>query len=83
MSRRNFTRHFRQATGMSFKQWLLEQRLAARALDAGDQRRAGRTGGAAGRLRLGPVAAPAFQAALQTSPAAYRKAFQRSAPSHA
>jgi transcriptional regulator GlxA family with amidase domain len=28
MSRRNFTRHFRQATGTSFKQWLLTQRLA-------------------------------------------------------
>ena len=28
MSRRNFTRHFRQATGTSFKQWLLAQRLA-------------------------------------------------------
>ncbi|THC44490.1 GlxA family transcriptional regulator [Massilia sp. Mn16-1_5] len=28
MSRRNFTRHFRQATGTSFKQWLLSQRLA-------------------------------------------------------
>lgn len=28
MSRRNFTRHFRQATGTSFKQWLLNQRLA-------------------------------------------------------
>jgi transcriptional regulator GlxA family with amidase domain len=27
MSRRNFTRHFRQATGTSFKQWLLNQRL--------------------------------------------------------
>lgn len=28
MSRRNFTRHFRQATGTSFKQWLLNQRMA-------------------------------------------------------
>jgi transcriptional regulator GlxA family with amidase domain len=28
MSRRNFTRHFRQLTGTSFKQWLLSQRLA-------------------------------------------------------
>jgi transcriptional regulator GlxA family with amidase domain len=27
MSRRNFTRHFRQLTGTSFKQWLLSQRL--------------------------------------------------------
>src|SRR5699024_10485311 len=38
MSRRNFTRHFREATGMSFTQWLLEQRLAhaRRLLEAGD-----------------------------------------------
>jgi transcriptional regulator GlxA family with amidase domain len=28
MSRRSFTRHFRQSTGTSFKQWLLNQRLA-------------------------------------------------------
>lgn len=28
MSRRNFTRHFRDATGTSFKQWLLNQRVA-------------------------------------------------------
>jgi transcriptional regulator GlxA family with amidase domain len=27
MSRRNFTRHFRQATGTTVKQWLLNQRL--------------------------------------------------------
>jgi transcriptional regulator GlxA family with amidase domain len=36
MSRRNFTRHFRDATGTSFKQWLLNQRVA-HAQAAGDQ----------------------------------------------
>ena len=76
MSRRNFTRHFRQATGTSFKQWLLAQRLAhARwMLETGDAavevvaQEAGF--GSALSLRLH------FRAALQTSPAAYRKAFR-------
>ena len=79
MSRRNFTRHFRQATGTSFKQWLLAQRLAhARwMLETGDAaievvaRRAGF--GSALSLRQH------FRAALQTSPAAYRKAFREQA----
>ena len=75
MSRRNFTRHFRQATGMSFKQWLLGQRLAhARQLlesgDAAIEIVAQQAGfGSALSLRQH------FRAALQTSPTAYRKEF--------
>ena len=75
MSRRSFTRHFRDSTGTSFKQWLLNQRLAhaqrllettalsieAIAQDAGF--------GAALSLRHH------FRAALRTSPSAYRKLF--------
>ncbi|MGO4477438.1 GlxA family transcriptional regulator [Massilia sp. 2TAF26] len=78
MSRRNFTRHFRQATGMSFKQWLLEQRLAhARSLlegsDAPVELVAQRAGfGSALSLRQH------FRSALQTSPAAYRRQFRTS-----
>jgi transcriptional regulator GlxA family with amidase domain len=78
MSRRNFTRHFRQATGMSFKQWLLEQRLAhARTLlesgDAPVELVAQQAGfGSALSLRQH------FRTALQTSPAAYRKQFRTS-----
>jgi transcriptional regulator GlxA family with amidase domain len=78
MSRRNFTRHFRQATGMSFKQWLLEQRLQhARTLletsEAPIERVAQQAGfGSALSLRQH------FRSALQTSPAAYRKQFRTS-----
>jgi transcriptional regulator GlxA family with amidase domain len=76
MSRRNFTRHFRQATGMSFKQWLLEQRLAhARSLletgDAPIELVAQQAGfGSALSLRQH------FRSTLHTSPAAYRKQFK-------
>lgn len=75
MSRRNFTRHFRQATGTSFKQWLLGQRLAhaqhmlektAVAIDIVAQE-AGF--GTALSLRQH------FRVALQMSPSAYRKLF--------
>jgi len=78
MSRRNFTRHFRQATGMSFKQWLLEQRLAhARSLletsEAPVELVAQQAGfGSALSLRQH------FRTTLQTSPAAYRKQFRTS-----
>jgi transcriptional regulator GlxA family with amidase domain len=78
MSRRNFTRHFRQATGMSFKQWLLEQRLAhARSLleasEAPVELVAQQAGfGSALSLRQH------FRTLLQTSPAAYRKQFRTS-----
>ena len=83
MSRRNFTRHFRQATGTSFKQWLLAQRLAhARWMletsDAAVEVVAREAGfGSALSLRQH------FRAALQTSPAAYRKAFRQQAPQFA
>jgi transcriptional regulator GlxA family with amidase domain len=83
MSRRNFTRHFRQATGTSFKQWLLAQRLAhARWMletsDAAVEVVAQQAGfGSALSLRQH------FRAALQTSPAAYRKAFRQQAPQFA
>lgn len=78
MSRRNFTRHFRQATGMSFKQWLLEQRLQhARTLletsEAPVELVAQQAGfGSALSLRQH------FRSTLQTSPAAYRKQFRTS-----
>ncbi|KAB8058773.1 helix-turn-helix domain-containing protein [Janthinobacterium sp. FT14W] len=77
MSRRNFTRHFRQATGTSFKQWLLNQRLAhaqgmleksAISIDVVAQE-AGF--GTALSLRQH------FRASLQTSPSAYRKLFRQ------
>ena len=76
MSRRNFTRHFRQATGTSFKQWLLNQRLAhaqgmleksTASIDVVAQE-AGF--GTALSLRQH------FRASLQTSPSAYRKLFR-------
>jgi transcriptional regulator GlxA family with amidase domain len=76
MSRRNFTRHFRLATGTSFKQWLLEQRLAhARQLleasDATVERVAQESGfGSALSLRQH------FRAVLRTSPSAYRSQFR-------
>jgi transcriptional regulator GlxA family with amidase domain len=78
MSRRNFTRHFRQATGMSFKQWLSGQRLAhaQRMLESGDasiEVVAMKAGfGTAISLRQH------FRAALRTSPSAYRALFQSS-----
>ncbi|WP_443093058.1 GlxA family transcriptional regulator [Duganella phyllosphaerae] len=76
MSRRHFTRHFRQATGSSFKQWLLAQRLAlARRLlessDAAIEVVAQQAGfGSALSLRQH------FKAALQLSPSAYRKGYR-------
>ena len=76
MSRRHFTRHFRQATGSSFKQWLLAQRLAqARRLlegsDAAIEVVAQQSGfGSALSLRQH------FKAALQLSPSAYRKGYR-------
>lgn len=79
MSRRNFTRHFRQATGTSFKQWLLSQRLsyAQRMLEGGDasiEVVAMEAGfGTALSLRQH------FRAAFHTSPSAYRTLFRESA----
>ena len=80
MSERNFTRHFRQATGTSFKQWILNQRLAQA------QRMLERS-----KVSIEVVAQKAgfgtslslrkhFQAALHISPSAYRKQFQAHAP---
>lgn len=76
MSRRNFTRHFRLATGTSVKQWLLSQRLihAQRLLetcDASIERIAQDAGfGTALSLRQH------FRAVLRTSPSDYRKRFR-------
>jgi transcriptional regulator GlxA family with amidase domain len=76
MSRRNFTRHFRQATGTSFKQWLLGQRIAhaQRMLEGSDasvEVVAQEVGfGSALSLRQH------FRTALSTSPSAYRKSFR-------
>ncbi|HEX8606704.1 MAG TPA: helix-turn-helix domain-containing protein [Pseudoduganella sp.] len=75
MSRRTFTRHFRQATGTSFKQWLLNQRMAhARRLlettSVSIDLVAQEAGfGSALSLRQH------FRAVLTTSPSAYRKQF--------
>jgi transcriptional regulator GlxA family with amidase domain len=75
MSRRNFTRHFRQATGTSFKQWLLNQRLAhaQRMLEssgASVEAVAQAAGfGSAVSLRQH------FRAAFHSSPSAYRRLF--------
>jgi transcriptional regulator GlxA family with amidase domain len=76
MSRRNFTRHFRQATGTSFKQWLLNQRLthAQRMLEKTEvsievvAQKAGF--GSALSLRQH------FRSTLRTSPSAYRQLFR-------
>lgn len=79
MSRRHFTRHFRQATGTSFKQWLLNQRVmhAQRLLEAGDAsiEAVAQDAGFGTALSLRQH----FRAALRTSPSDYRKRF-RAAP---
>lgn len=83
MSRRNFTRHFRLATGTSVKQWLQNQRLihAQRLLETGDlsiEHVAHASGfGTALSLRQH------FKAALRTSPSLYRKRFRASATGRA
>jgi transcriptional regulator GlxA family with amidase domain len=76
MSRRSFTRHFREATGTSLVPWLLHQRLARaqRLLETGIQSIetvAGEAGfGTALSLRLH------FQTAFGTTPSSYRKQFR-------
>lgn len=76
MSRRHFTRHFRQATGSSFKQWLLMQRLAQarRLLEHGDAaiEVVAQQAGFGSALSLRQH----FKAQLQLSPSAYRKAYR-------
>lgn len=77
MSRRNFTRHFRQATGTSFKQWLLGQRLAHAQwmLESGDAsiEVVAQQAGFGSALSLRQH----FRTVLQTSPSAYRGAYRR------
>lgn len=76
MSRRTFTRHFRQATGTTVVQWLLHQRLALaqRMLESTHvsiEIIASETGfGSALSLRQH------FNTAFDTTPSAYRKQFQ-------
>jgi transcriptional regulator GlxA family with amidase domain len=80
MSRRTFTRHFRQATGTTVGQWLQNQRLALaqRLLETSDQTIdavAVATGfGSAVSLRQH------FAAAFATSPSGYRRQFR--GPTH-
>ncbi|HJV50744.1 MAG TPA: helix-turn-helix domain-containing protein [Noviherbaspirillum sp.] len=75
MSRRSFTRHFRQATGTTVVQWLLNQRLARaqRMLETGEQpiESIAREVGFGSALSLRQH----FRAAFNTSPSAYRKQF--------
>ena len=75
MSRRNFTRHFRQSTGTSFKQWLLNQRLALaqRLLETSDAsiEAVAQAAGFGSALSLRQH----FRAAFHSSPSAYRKLF--------
>jgi len=76
MSRRHFTRHFRLATGTSFKQWLLNQRLtqAQRLLERSElsiEMVAQQAGfGSALSLRQH------FRNTLRTSPSEYRRQFR-------
>jgi transcriptional regulator GlxA family with amidase domain len=80
MSRRNFTRHFRQTTGTSFKQWLLNQRLAhaQRMLESSDAsielvaQQAGFGTGLSLRQH--------FRTALDISPSVYRRQFRAHSP---
>lgn len=76
MSRRNFTRHFRQVMGTSFKQWLLNQRLAhAQALLENSAAPIGRVAEASG-FGTALSLRQHFRASLHTSPSSYRKQFQ-------
>jgi transcriptional regulator GlxA family with amidase domain len=76
MSRRNFTRHFRDATGTSFKQWLLNQRVAhAQRLLEGSEisiEMVAQEAGFGSALSLRQH----FRASLRTSPSAYRKLYR-------
>ncbi|MCK4206844.1 helix-turn-helix domain-containing protein [Brucella pituitosa] len=76
MSRRSFTRHFKQKTGTTFVQWLLYQRLsvAQRLLETGScsiddiAERAGFGSTVSFRLQ--------FSKTFSVSPASYRKQFR-------
>jgi transcriptional regulator GlxA family with amidase domain len=76
MSRRNFTRHFRQATGTSVKQWLLGQRLAQaqRMLESSDAsiEVVAMEAGFGSALSLRQH----FRSAFRTSPSTYRASFR-------
>lgn len=76
MSRRSFTRHFRQATGSTVQQWLLNQRLARaqRLLESGTQsiEQVAQAAGFGSALSLRQH----FQARLGMAPLAYRKQFR-------
>lgn len=77
MGRRSFTRHFRQLTGVTVGQWLLNQRLAlAQRLLETTQRSIDQVAADAG---LGSAASlrQHFSAAFNTSPSAYRRQFGR------
>ncbi|MCY0912296.1 GlxA family transcriptional regulator [Massilia antarctica] len=80
MSRRNFTRHFRQSTGTSFKHWILNQRVAhaQRMLESGDAsiERVAQEAGFGSALSLRQH----FRTNLRTSPSAYRKLFRSDQP---
>lgn len=80
MSRRNFTRHFRQTTGTSFKQWLLNQRMAhaQRMLEGSNAsiEVVAQEAGFGTALSLRQH----FRTNLRTSPSAYRKLFRSHTP---
>lgn len=75
MGRRTFTRHFRQLTGVTVGQWLLNQRLALaqRLLETTDRP----IDDVAARAGLGSAASlrQHFALAFNTSPSAYRRQF--------
>jgi transcriptional regulator GlxA family with amidase domain len=76
MSRRNFTRRFRETTGATVGAWLVGQRvaLAQRLLEDTDlpiDRIAERSG-----FRTGATLRQQFAETLKTSPSAYRRAFR-------
>lgn len=77
MSRRNFTRHFRQLTGTSFKQWLLSQRLsyAQRMLESSDAsiESISQAAGFGTALSLRQH----FKNSFRTSPSIYRRLFRQ------
>lgn len=80
MSRRNFTRNFRQLIGTSFKQWLLSQRLseAQRMLESSDEsiESIAQAAGFSTALSLRQH----FKNAFRTSPSLYRRIFRQETP---
>lgn len=80
MGRRTFTRHFREITGTTVGQWLLNQRLALaqRLLETTDRS----IDAVAADAGLGSAASlrQHFAAAFHTAPSAYRRQFSAPAP---